>query len=113
MDQWDYLEAYVYQDEWVDTSGRRAKLTQSFKVRDAIVYFTSATLLEELGAEGWELVSVAYVDMTLYRIFLKRRKVAVDETPSKDLDQRPHVSVEEPVDDMKTEDLALFPLMAR
>jgi hypothetical protein len=77
MEQWDYLEAYVYQDEWVDTSGRRARLGQKLKVRDTVVYFSSADLLQNLGAEGWELVNVAYVDMTLYRMFLKRRRGAI------------------------------------
>jgi hypothetical protein len=85
-EHWDYLEAYVYQDEWVDTSGRRTKLTQKFKVRDAVVYFSSATVLDELGREGWELVSVAYVDMSLYRLFLKRRNHVSSQTPTEELE---------------------------
>lgn len=89
MDHWDYLEAYVYQDEWVDTSGRRATLTHKFKVRDAVVYFSSSTMLDELGREGWELVSVAYVDMTLYRLFLKRRRPVSNQAPTEELQLLP------------------------
>lgn len=86
MDNWDYLEAYVYQDEWVDTSGRRTTLTQKFKVRDAVVYFSSSTVLDELGREGWELVSVAYVDMSLYRLFLKRHRQVPNQAPTEELE---------------------------
>jgi hypothetical protein len=77
MAEWEYLEAYVYQDEWIDSSGRR-KLVQGkkMKVRDAQVHFTATSALNELGSRGWELVGVGFTDMSLFRLFLKRPKPA-------------------------------------
>ena len=75
MSDWEYLEAYVYQDEWVDSSGRRKTVGRKIKVRDASVYFTATAALNELGSRGWELVSVGFSDMSLFRLFLKRPKM--------------------------------------
>jgi len=74
MSDWEYMEAYVYQDEWVDSSGRRKTVGRKVKVRDASVYFTATAALNELGSRGWELVSVGFSDMSLFRLFLKRSK---------------------------------------
>lgn len=82
MERWEYLEAYVYQDEWVDSTGHRQPLSNPIRMADAQVYFSSLTVLNELGKEGWDLVSVAFQGVSLYRLFLKRRADPSVETPA-------------------------------
>ena len=74
MGGWEYLEAYVYQDDWIDSSGRRVSLKSETKMHNANTHFTASPILNELGTQGWELVGIVFQDMSLYRLFLKRQR---------------------------------------
>ncbi len=67
MAKWEYLEVYVLPSGvWTDNTGRTGAPTRLYNG-----WVTSATLLNELGAEGWELAGVVPSDGA-YRLLLKR-----------------------------------------
>ncbi len=72
MRRWEYLELDVHVEHWSGSDGRSGRLpaVQVGAGRLASV----APLLNELGAEGWELAGVAGSQSPLiFRLFLKRR----------------------------------------
>ncbi|HZT07060.1 MAG TPA: hypothetical protein VFC51_08520 [Chloroflexota bacterium] len=73
MDTWEYLEAHVVDDHWLDSSGRRVALHGKASDRPAAVRFIATPVLNELGAQGWELVALAMNDLRECRLVLKRR----------------------------------------
>ena len=75
MPQWEYLEVYTFEGAWADNRGRRGDLDEVVKVKNRIAH-SRATLLNDLGSQGWELVGLecpasAYDPVTL---FFKRPK---------------------------------------
>ena len=74
MTVWEYLEVFantVQDREWLDSRGRRGELGQQESGYD---FYTS--LLDQLGQDGWELVSVMGEGAMAgsYRFFFKRPK---------------------------------------
>jgi hypothetical protein len=55
VQQWEYLDLMVLSADWADSQGRSGKLTE-FPVEGRDEYWTVGPLLNQLGAEGWELV---------------------------------------------------------
>jgi hypothetical protein len=76
MQQWEYLDVYIEPDGfWSDSSGRTGQLlaTPVPGLRPNIPL--RGTLLNELGVEGWELVSIVDVTSTPRYYCFKRPKV--------------------------------------
>jgi len=70
MQRWEYLEL-VYlglEAQWMDSngeSGRVSRVRQTHMLTDR---------MNELGAQGWELVGVVGIDEQYYRLIFKRPK---------------------------------------
>jgi hypothetical protein len=56
MPRWEYLEVQLSEGEWIDSHGRAGEL-EEFGERWT-GYTHAGGLLNELGAEGWELAGV-------------------------------------------------------
>ena len=70
--RWEYLEVLVHVEAWSDSAGGGGTLPIA-TVGKAQMPATSP-LLNQLGAEGWELTGVAGGHSPLiFRLFLKRR----------------------------------------
>ncbi len=72
MTAWEYLEVFadtVQARRWLDNTGRTGELG-----REASGYDFYASLLDQFGQEGWELVSVMGEGAMAgsYRFFFKR-----------------------------------------
>lgn len=76
MPRWEYLEAYVQADVWHDSRGQIIKLEpRRVPVRGITAQYAALTeILNQLGAEGWELVAVVSVEApyAALRLFLRR-----------------------------------------
>jgi hypothetical protein len=62
MQQWEYLEVYLFQAEpgqglWADSAGRNGSMEINDQPGFKFRWNTSAPALNDLGREGWELVS--------------------------------------------------------
>jgi hypothetical protein len=65
MQQWEYLEVLVHYygismkqvGEWHDSMGRRGNLVR-MELEGHGFWYHSGGLLNELGAQGWELVGI-------------------------------------------------------
>ena len=74
MTVWEYLEVFantVQDRQWLDSRGRTGELGQQESGYDFY-----ASLLNQLGQEGWELISVMGEGAMAgsYRFFFKRPK---------------------------------------
>ena len=76
MQKWEYLEVRVFGPEWGDSRGNWGRLeAQELKRGYAAHWHWSATLLNELGEEGWELTGIADDESpNAYTAFFKRPK---------------------------------------
>jgi hypothetical protein len=88
MQQWEYLEIAVSSEYWVDSSGNVSQLPlvtpQKWKTGS---HWSTGLLLNQLGAEGWELTGVVSQDST-YKFVFKRPKVIMDESTPRNIDQQ-------------------------
>ncbi len=62
MQQWEYLEVYLFQGEpgqgsWMDSTGRQGSMVVVDVPGAKYRWNTSAAALNDLGAQGWELVA--------------------------------------------------------
>jgi hypothetical protein len=54
MERWEYLELYVFGEDWIDNTGRSGKLP-NYSSEIWKGYYSLGSLLNKLGIEGWEL----------------------------------------------------------
>ena len=66
MQEWEYLQGWLYADQWLDSKGRSGTAVETVHR-----WYDLTLLLDQLGAEGWELVSV---DANGAIFFFKRPK---------------------------------------
>jgi len=60
MSSWEYLDVIVCQRDWRDSTGRIGELPEIQTPRGGAFHFGALSpLLNELDAEGWELVGLA------------------------------------------------------
>jgi hypothetical protein len=71
MGQWEYLEVNLdlAKKTWRDSDGREGKLRKG----------SAAPALNELGVEGWELVTTVANGGTTQRLLLKRPRSGASE----------------------------------
>ena len=75
--RWEYLEVDVHVETWSDSAGRSGRLPISEAGPGQVP--SVVAVLNELGAEGWELGGVSNTQSPLiYRMLLKRRASAGD-----------------------------------
>ncbi|HET7767376.1 MAG TPA: hypothetical protein VFN74_01300 [Chloroflexota bacterium] len=75
--RWEYLEVDVHVETWSDSAGRSGRLPISEAGPGQVP--SVVAVLNELGAEGWELSGVSNTQSPLiYRMLLKRRASAAD-----------------------------------
>jgi hypothetical protein len=75
VQQWEYLEIYVGEGDWGDSSGRRGELESVSVVGHTHDFWNSTPPLNELRAQGWELTgSTGGQFHSWYKLFLKRPK---------------------------------------
>ena len=70
MGNWEHLVIHVDEHDWVDSHGRSGRLSE---LRRGKRWGNLAPLLDERGAEGWELAGVLNSDDSWeYQLVLKR-----------------------------------------
>jgi len=65
---WEYLEIAIQGHRWSDSMGRSGVLDEMLGGH----FLNSAPLLNELGAQGWELVGVQSTPSYESKLILKR-----------------------------------------
>lgn len=77
MQAWEYLEIELRESKWSDSLGRGGELESFIDSSSPYPARNSAALLNELGAQGWELIGVQgseYVSRA--KLYLKRPKAS-------------------------------------
>jgi hypothetical protein len=69
---WEYLEVYVFDGSWTDSSGRKGRLKEVSVGSLARGFRDTTPLLNELGRQGWELIGTTGSSVTCYKLWLKR-----------------------------------------
>ena len=70
MQKWEYLEVSVAYRHWVDSMGRSGELSQ--QAHSHAGFYSAASLLNELGQQGWEVTGVAAGNSSTFTLLLKR-----------------------------------------
>ncbi len=74
MATWEYLQIDVTSDAWRDSTGRDGKVPE-IRMKSGRSIRDMTSILNERGAERWELTGVAGSESHLkYQLFLKRPK---------------------------------------
>jgi hypothetical protein len=74
MQKWEYIELRIFGPEWADSRGNSGKVAPSAARHGYTGQWRSiAPILNELGAEGWEMAGIADdASPNAYTAFFKR-----------------------------------------
>ena len=73
MQQWEYLDLWIWGDKWADSRGGSGQFDSQEHIRWG-KWYPPTSRTNELGAEGWELASVAPSEQGSYIVMFKRAK---------------------------------------